>query len=277
MKRTIFIMMILLLLLPVAIAFAGGEKEPKDVPAERAKLSILQWSHFVPQYDRWFDPFAKAWGDVNGVDVTVDHINLAELGNERSQAREFDVAPAELGAAQQRHELAGDAGPTAVNWYLPPITTASRAGIRTALRIVCDDDRRPLEASPCLTSAPSASPRVSRHRSPAANGSYAPSRQLARRLLTSRRFASSRSPLAPKTYYRREAAPDRAYFKPPVRGPRFPARQARANETRSTYGWRGTASLPKSSVGRNTIKPRFCLGPNQGSVERSGVRETSTI
>ena len=79
MKRTIFIMMILLLLLPVAIAFAGGEKEPKDVPAERAKLSILQWSHFVPQYDRWFDPFAKAWGDVNGVDVTVDHINLAEL------------------------------------------------------------------------------------------------------------------------------------------------------------------------------------------------------
>lgn len=42
-------------------------------------LSILQWSHFVPSYDTWFDEFAKAWGEANGVTVTVDHINTADV------------------------------------------------------------------------------------------------------------------------------------------------------------------------------------------------------
>lgn len=42
-------------------------------------LKILQWSHFVPRHDQWFDPFAKAWGAEVGVNVTVDHIDLAEL------------------------------------------------------------------------------------------------------------------------------------------------------------------------------------------------------
>jgi multiple sugar transport system substrate-binding protein len=46
---------------------------------EGTELHILQWSHFVPQYDVWFDPFAQNWGEDNGVAVTVDHINLAEL------------------------------------------------------------------------------------------------------------------------------------------------------------------------------------------------------
>jgi multiple sugar transport system substrate-binding protein len=53
----------------------AGPKYP-----EGTELSILQWSHFVPQYDIWFDPFAEQWGEANGVEVTVDHINLAELG-----------------------------------------------------------------------------------------------------------------------------------------------------------------------------------------------------
>lgn len=43
------------------------------------ELKILQWSHFVPSYDTWFDAFAKAWGDANGVKVTVDHINTAQI------------------------------------------------------------------------------------------------------------------------------------------------------------------------------------------------------
>ena len=46
---------------------------------EGTELSILQWSHFVPQYDTWFDPFAEDWGNANGVDVTVDHISIAEV------------------------------------------------------------------------------------------------------------------------------------------------------------------------------------------------------
>jgi len=43
------------------------------------EVSILQWSHFVPQYDVWFDPFAEDWGNANNVSVTVDHIALGEL------------------------------------------------------------------------------------------------------------------------------------------------------------------------------------------------------
>jgi hypothetical protein len=50
-------------------------------PAKRLSgdLRILQWSHFVPRHDRWFDPFAADWGRQVGVNVTVDHINLADI------------------------------------------------------------------------------------------------------------------------------------------------------------------------------------------------------
>jgi len=58
-------------------------------------LKILQWSHFVPSYDVWFDKYAKDWGTAKGVTVTVDHIALADLGTR---------ANAEV-AAQQGHDL----------------------------------------------------------------------------------------------------------------------------------------------------------------------------
>ncbi len=44
-----------------------------------AGLRILMWSHFVPQHDQWFDPFAVGWGRRVGVNVTVDHINTADI------------------------------------------------------------------------------------------------------------------------------------------------------------------------------------------------------
>ncbi len=50
---------------------------PKFPPG--TELKIIQWSHFVPQYDKWIDPFAKAWGEANGVKVTIDHIGIADL------------------------------------------------------------------------------------------------------------------------------------------------------------------------------------------------------
>ena len=31
--------------------------------AANKSLSIVQWAHFVPEYDTWFDKFAKDWGD----------------------------------------------------------------------------------------------------------------------------------------------------------------------------------------------------------------------
>lgn len=42
-------------------------------------LRILQWSHFVPRHDMWFDAFARTWGQQVGVNVTVDHIDQAEI------------------------------------------------------------------------------------------------------------------------------------------------------------------------------------------------------
>jgi multiple sugar transport system substrate-binding protein len=64
--------------------------------AQPKTLKILQWSHFVPSYDEWFDQtFAKEWGDKHNTQVIVDHIATAEI---RSRAA------AEV-AAQKGHDL----------------------------------------------------------------------------------------------------------------------------------------------------------------------------
>jgi multiple sugar transport system substrate-binding protein len=66
-----------------------------DVPEfpEGTELKILQWSHFVPQYDKWVDPFAKAWGEANGVNVTVDHVNIADLNPSLAAAIDAGEGP----------------------------------------------------------------------------------------------------------------------------------------------------------------------------------------
>jgi multiple sugar transport system substrate-binding protein len=44
------------------------------------ELKILQWAHFIPQYDPWLDgTYIKQWGEKNDVEVKVDHINNALL------------------------------------------------------------------------------------------------------------------------------------------------------------------------------------------------------
>src|SRR5204862_115113 len=69
-------------------------------------LGVIQWSHFVPAYDTWFDNvYTKKWGAKHDTDVRVDHINLAQLPA-RAQA---DVAvrrrlPAERGGTRHEHE-----------------------------------------------------------------------------------------------------------------------------------------------------------------------------
>jgi len=63
----------------------GGKSVAYGAPKFRHKelagtLRILQWSHFVPAYDRWFDNvYTKAWGRANDTEVIVDHVNQADL------------------------------------------------------------------------------------------------------------------------------------------------------------------------------------------------------
>ena len=92
-----------LMLLAVACqARADGGPEPRAGAATQ-ELKILQWNHFVPRYDEWFDAFAVEWGEENGVNVIVDHVDIGELG--------FRAA-AEL-AASEGHDLIEHLSPPA--------------------------------------------------------------------------------------------------------------------------------------------------------------------
>jgi multiple sugar transport system substrate-binding protein len=63
----------------------GAKSAVAGAPKFRGKelkgtLRILQWSHFVPAYDQWFDNvYTKRWGQANDTDVIVDHVNQADL------------------------------------------------------------------------------------------------------------------------------------------------------------------------------------------------------
>lgn len=75
--------------------------------AETKSLSIVQWSHFVPEYDKWFDQFAKDWGTKNNISVTVDHI---PVGNVAARA-------AAEASAQSGHDLFGWNGAGGAHLY----------------------------------------------------------------------------------------------------------------------------------------------------------------
>ncbi len=80
---------------------AAAKTAVAGVPKYRGRdlagtLRIIQWSHFVPAYDVWFDNvYVKRWGQANDTQVIVDHINQADI-----PAR----AAAEV-AAQSGHDL----------------------------------------------------------------------------------------------------------------------------------------------------------------------------
>ena len=69
---------------------------PRKSHAAAKTLKILQWNHFVPGYDKWFNnTYIKEWGAKNDTEVTVDNIGLAGIN-----AR----AAAEV-SAQKGHDL----------------------------------------------------------------------------------------------------------------------------------------------------------------------------
>jgi multiple sugar transport system substrate-binding protein len=68
-------------------------------------LRILQWSHFVPGYDKWFNnTYTKEWGKKNDTEVVIDNINLSLIESR---------AAAEV-AAQKGHDLVMFLAPPAV-------------------------------------------------------------------------------------------------------------------------------------------------------------------
>jgi multiple sugar transport system substrate-binding protein len=83
-----------------AAALAAGVGTRIIVPgranAQQKTLKILQWNHFVPGYDKWFnETYVKEWGEQNDTQVIVDNIGLAGINSR---------AAAEV-SAQQGHDL----------------------------------------------------------------------------------------------------------------------------------------------------------------------------
>lgn len=69
---------------------------PRPAHAQKKTLKIVQWSHFVPAYDKWFDnEYTKQWGEKNDTEVIVDHIGIPAINSR---------AAAEV-SAQQGHDL----------------------------------------------------------------------------------------------------------------------------------------------------------------------------
>jgi multiple sugar transport system substrate-binding protein len=69
---------------------------PGRARAAKKTLKILQWVHFVPAYDEWFNErYIKEWGEKNDTDVIVDNIHYAGV---------LARAAAEV-SAQRGHDL----------------------------------------------------------------------------------------------------------------------------------------------------------------------------
>lgn len=69
---------------------------PRRARAASKTLRILQWAHFVPAYDKWFDnEYTKEWGEKNDTEVIVDHVGIPAINSR---------AAAEV-SAQKGHDL----------------------------------------------------------------------------------------------------------------------------------------------------------------------------
>lgn len=68
-------------LMPSPIAFSnhyGDMTFPAEYP-QGTTISLTQWSHFVPSYDKWFDQYAAQWGKAHNVKVVVNHISIGDI------------------------------------------------------------------------------------------------------------------------------------------------------------------------------------------------------
>jgi multiple sugar transport system substrate-binding protein len=69
---------------------------PGRAQADQKTLKILQWHHFIPAFDRWFnDVYVKEWGEKNNTRVIVDNVGMTSLHSR---------AAAEI-SAQRGHDI----------------------------------------------------------------------------------------------------------------------------------------------------------------------------
>ena len=69
---------------------------PKKSRAAAKTLRIIQWNHFVPGYDKWFNgQYIKEWGEKNDTDVVVDNVGIPAINT---------TAAAEV-SAKKGHDL----------------------------------------------------------------------------------------------------------------------------------------------------------------------------
>lgn len=64
-----------------ALVLGGGSLPSRRAKAQSKQLKILQWKHFVPGYDQWFnETYVKEWGAKNQVEVLVENVGLGDIG-----------------------------------------------------------------------------------------------------------------------------------------------------------------------------------------------------
>ena len=53
---------------------------PRRSQADQKTLKILQWNHFIPEFDKWFNEvYVKEWGEKNNTRVIVDNVGMTSL------------------------------------------------------------------------------------------------------------------------------------------------------------------------------------------------------
>jgi multiple sugar transport system substrate-binding protein len=59
---------------------------PGRASAQQKTLKILQWKHFVPGYDTWFnETYTKAWGEKNKTRVFVENVSVNDIPNRAAE------------------------------------------------------------------------------------------------------------------------------------------------------------------------------------------------
>lgn len=80
----------------VATCVAPAILRTAKANSSRNTLKIMQWNHFVPGFDRWFnDEYIKAWGEKNDTEVIVTNVGMSSI-NSRAKAEV---------AAQRGHDM----------------------------------------------------------------------------------------------------------------------------------------------------------------------------